>query len=129
MLKDGKLPNKVEYINMWIDEYKQTKPKSIKGDTEKIIEDMAMFEYYCYITLVAYVYNRKYDENYEIADIKELNPTKLIEKLKNYFKRPNTSLEMKSNIVCNFIKEQDVDIMFIQEGGAFNEQNIDRNKY
>lgn len=90
---------------------------------------MAMFEYYCYITLVAYVYERKFDENYEIADIKGLDPTDLIKKLEEYFKRPNTSLEKKSEIVCDFINEQDVDIMFIQEGAAFKHNKIDLNVY
>ena len=61
MLVDGKLPTKKEYLQMWIDEYNKTKSESIKGDTEKIIGDMALFEYYCYITLVKHVFREEFD--------------------------------------------------------------------
>ena len=81
---------------------------------------MALFEYYCYITLVAHVYDKEFDHNYEITDIKKFEATKLIKFLKTYFNKPNTSLENKSKMVYKFIKDKNVDVLFIQEGGSIN---------
>ena len=103
---------------MWIDEYNKTKPESLKGDTEKIINDMALFEYYCYITLVTYVYEEKFDDCYEVHNIKELEASKLVNFLKSYFSRPNADLSHKQATVENFIRERNVDVIFIQEGGS-----------
>ena len=117
MVKDGKLPNKQEYLEMWVEEYKATKPKSIEGDTEEVINNMALFDYYCYITLVEHVYGEEFDDKtYEISKIKEFDPNALVEVLKEYFKRPNTSLEKKARVVYEYIREKNIDIMFIQEG-------------
>ena len=69
MAVDGRLPSKKEYLAMWVEEYRKTRPNSIQGDTEKIIADMALFEYYCYLTLVSDIYKVEFDQQYEIPNI------------------------------------------------------------
>ena len=49
-----------------------------------------------------------------------LDPDILIDFLKNYFKRPSSNIDLKEKKVLNYIYENNIDVMFIQEGGSIN---------
>jgi hypothetical protein len=55
---------------MWHKYYQTNRPAAIKDDTPEIQEKYAMFDYFCYVSIVSLVYNLKLDENHEIQGIK-----------------------------------------------------------
>ena len=91
---------------------------------------MAYFDYLCYAAIVCYVYDVKFNkETEEVENISELDGNKLTKFLEEYFKRPGTSLQKKKELVMKFIYENQLDVMFIQEGGPLDWEKDLRKEY
>ena len=53
-------------------------------------------------------------------NIESLDSSILINFLKKYFERPCTSLKFKADLIIKYINENNIDVMFVQEGGSIN---------
>ena len=120
-----RLPNKEEFIKIWKQKFSEwlENNKLSKNPSEEEINACIAMDYIFFRAILQHIFKINSSEELE-KRIKEFPPHVVDDFLEKQFNKPSTKVDKKKEMVLNYLKKSQVDILCLQEAGCIDWKKI-----